>query len=122
MEELHQNFGRFVDGPGQIGCRGVAPGIGERRLQNIGEFVDMGDAAVETQLFDVLGDPGQRAVGRLAQADRRAEKLPAVSSAPQPRGRPPRAPAAIAAGRSATRPGRPPRSRSRRVRAANPRA
>ena len=55
-----------------------ADGVAER----VGAFVDVGDAAVEAQLGDVVGDIGQRAVRRLAHRQRLlAELRPAARPA-----------------------------------------
>ena len=48
----------------------------ERRLQGVGEFVDVGDAAVEAQLLDILRRPSPAPHGRLcAPRARRRENV-----------------------------------------------
>ena len=50
-----------------------------RHSRRIGEFVDMGDATVETQLVDVVRNVRERAVGGLAYSGGFARQMPPVA-------------------------------------------
>src|SRR5262249_42655038 len=70
VNKPHQDVGRFPRRPSIVGYW-LSLEAGERGLEGIGNLVDVGDADVEAQPFDVLGDARERAVGRLAQGERR---------------------------------------------------
>ena len=65
VEQPNQNVAGLAQGPGKIRrWRGFGRADGVR--QRIGELIDMGDAAVEAQFADIVGDIMQRAMGGLA--------------------------------------------------------
>src|SRR2546429_4019628 len=69
VEQPHQDVRRFPYCPPVVG-RWLSLEAGERGLEGIRELVDVGDADVEAEPFDVFRHARERAVGGLAQGER----------------------------------------------------
>ena len=89
VEQPHQDIGGLPHRPAIVG-RWLSLELGERGLERIGELVDVGDADVEAQPLDVLRDLRERAVGGLAQRERRLAELRGAAVGGRPPRRPPR--------------------------------
>src|SRR5258708_11042291 len=95
VDQPHQDVRRFPYCPPVVG-RWLSLEAGERGLEGIRELVDVGDADVEAEPFDVFRDARERAVGGLAQGERRlaeARRLRQIGRAPPPPPPPPPPPA-----------------------------
>src|SRR5260370_11283283 len=91
LEQPHQDVRRFPYCPPVVG-RWLSLEAGERGLEGIRELVDVGDADVEAEPFDVFRDARERAVGGLAQGERRlaeARRLRPIRRGPPPPPPPP---------------------------------
>src|SRR5258707_5934633 len=96
LKQPHQDVPRFPYCPPVVG-RWLSLEAGERGLEGIRELVDVGDADVEAEPFDVFRDARERAVGGLAQGERRlaeARRSRQIGGGPPPPPPPPQAPEA----------------------------
>src|SRR5215467_7633897 len=73
MEKLYHDFCRLAYGKFEVGCDRFW-GICHNRLQRPRKFVDVRDADVETQSFDILRHPRQRPMGSFAYLQSRRRK------------------------------------------------